>query len=394
MMRRHRAHILLLLLLLLPLAAGAQEPVAPVSRWMATVDSASQQIMLRWRPSSDSNTMGYHICTGMPCVDYDTVFGRLDTTYICLDHSPLETHTYRIHVFDSARNVSALTPPFGNMVVQAEVPECETSVDIRWNPYTGMPDGQPLYRLQVKLEPFYDHYTDFYTTRDSNALHHSFEMSEAVTRVWLRVVAEGDSGWSAQSNIVAIERRTVDSASVVEIDAAAYDSVDRSVVLQLQTDPDFEYTLYRSIDGTPWRAIATLDGGTARYIDRDIDPYDSLHCYQLGVLDACGMNEHYSSTRCVVVPDPPQPAAWFPNIIVVDGSPDGCFRPVLQGLNGDLYELAVYNRSGMLVYQTTDPNAGWTPSDQTPQGAYTYRLRCRYNTESIKTYTGTVLLIK
>ena len=69
-------------------------------------------------------------------------------------------------------------------------------------------------------------------------------------------------------------------------------------------------------------------------------------------------------------------------------------RPVLQGLNGDLYELAVYNRSGMLVYQTTDPNAGWTPSDQTPQGAYTYRLRCRYNTESIKTYTGTVLLIK
>lgn len=382
----------LLILLLLPLAAAAQEPVAPVSGWRATVDSATQQIVLSWHPSADSTAMGYHICTGSPCLDYDTVFGRFDTSYVCLDHSPLEAHTYRLHVFDSARNVSALTPPFGNMVLTAEVPECERTVSLDWTPYVGNPSGRTRYNVQVRQEPFDYEYTNLYYTADSSQLHYSFDIATAVTRIWMRIEAVGDSGLQSFSNTVMVERRTVDTASVVEISSIEYDSINTAIRLGLQTDPAFSYTLYRSIDGTPWREVATVNGSS--FADSDINPFDSLHCYQLGVLDACGMNERFSSTACIVVPDPPAPKAWFPNAILAGDERNGLFLPVLRGLMGDLYDLYVYNRMGELIYHTTDQNAGWRPSTDTPLGVYTYLLRCRFNTGSIQVYSGNILLIK
>jgi len=376
--------------------ASAQHPVAPVTGWEATVDSATQQIMLRWRPSTDSATLGYHICSGNPCLDYDTVFGRLDTAYICLDHSPLEQHLYRLHVFDSAYNVSELTPAFGNMVLTADVPECETTVSASWTAYPGIPSGRPLYTLQVRLEPFDSSFVDIYSTADSNRLNHTFSMSEAVTRAWLRVLAVGNDGFRSLSNTVAVERRTVDSASVVLIDSVVYDSIHTTVELTFTVDTAFEYTLYRSIDGFPWRTVTSFRSNSphATYTDYDINPYDSLHCYQLEVLDACGMNPHYSPTRCTVVPDPPAPAIAIPNIIVAGSGENGTFLPEIRGLKGDLYELTIYNRMGLKVFHTTDQNAGWTPPDSAPQGAYSYFLRCRYNTNDIKTYAGTVILVK
>lgn len=372
----------------------AQEPVSPVRHWVATVDDSSQHIVLRWDAGSESDIMGYHICTGTPCLDYDTVFGRQDTTYVCYNHSPLEQHTYRIHVFDSAYNVSALTPAFGNMVLQAEVPECATRITARWTPYRGIPSGIPHYTLQVRLEPFDADYVNFYNTSDSTGLEHSFEIVESVTRAWLRVRATGEEGFHSLSNTVMVERLTVDSASVVEIAGCEYDSIHRAVLLTFHTDPDFHYTLYRSVDGSPWRKVDDFDGATTSYADRNIDVYDSLHCYQLGVLDACGMNEHYSPTTCVVVPAPPPPSIYLPNAIILSDETNGTFRPVVRGLMGDLYELDIYNRSGVAVFHTDDQFEGWTPEPGTPLGAYTYRLRCRFNTGDIKTYSGTVTLIK
>ena len=67
--------------------------MAPVTRWVATVDETSRQIVLSWTPSADTQAMGYHICTGNPCLDYDTVFGRSSDSYVCQDHDPLLRHT-------------------------------------------------------------------------------------------------------------------------------------------------------------------------------------------------------------------------------------------------------------------------------------------------------------
>lgn len=376
----------------------AQTVVAPCTDWLATVDGASQQIVLSWRPSADSNAMGYHICTGSPCLDYDTVFGRMDTTYRCVSHLATEPHLYRLHVFDSARNVSALTPPFGNMVLQAETSPCDSFVTFSWTPYPGMPGGVGNYELMVMLEPFDTEFLVIHRTDSLGPLSHRFHLSAPVTRFQAMVQARSvDRRLVSHSNIVDYTRTTADTAAFVEISAIEYDSIRVFNRLTFLTDTAFptdSYRLYRSIDGSPWRLVATLEPPVSTYIDHDINPYDSLHCYQLAVFDACGMNSKYSPTQCVVVPTPPEPSIYFPNAIRAGDPLNGTFLPVVRGLQGTLYELYIYNRMGILVYHTDDPAFGWTPPASMPQGVYTYRLRCRFNTNFVKTYLGTVLLIK
>ena len=229
-------------------------------------------------------------------------------------------------------------------------------------------------------------------------LAYTVHLSSPVTRVWVKVQAfSADRRLMSQSNVVEIERLTSDTADFVEITSVEYDSIRIFNHLVFNTDtsyPTDHYTLLRSIDGSPWREVATLEPPVLEYIDRDINPYDSLHCYLLAVNDACGMNPKYSPVECIVVPTPPEPSVYFPNAILAGDPANGTFLPVIRGLQGTLYELHIYNRQGMLVYHTTDPTRGWTPPADTPQGVYTYRLRCRFNTNFVKQYLGTVLLIK
>lgn len=394
-----RRNILTTLLLLLPLLAMAQNPVEPCIRWLASVEEDSQQIRLSWNPSEDSSIMGYHICTGSPCLDYDTVFGRLDTIYFCSDHLSTEPHLYRLHVFDSARNVSALTPPFGNIVLQADVPQCSTTVIASWTPYSGMPGGLKGYKLMGLLTPFDTGFVVYHTTDSAGPLSYNFEIPESVTHASLKVLAfgYGTNPLVSVSNIVSVDRLTSDSADYVEISTVEYDSIRSCILLSFDIDPNFNadhYRLYRSVDGSPWTLVDTLPPLETTYSDTRFNPYDSLHCYQIAVDDACGMNTKYSNTRCVVVPDPPPPSVYFPNAILAGDPLNGTFRPVIRGLQGTLYELYIYNRMGLLVFHTDDPTLGWTPLASSPQGVYTYRLRCRFNDNFIKSYVGTVLLIK
>ncbi len=375
----------------------AQESVAPCTGWLATVDEVTQQIVLSWHPSPDSDVMGYHICTGIPCIDYDTVFGRLDTSYICLDHNPLEQHTYRLHVFDSAYNVSALTPSFGNMVLTADIPECESTVTASWTPYEGMPDGVFDYRLMIRIEPYDSIYLEDYATSADGTLSYSFELPEGATIVSIKVLARNTTGHLvSQSNVVRVERMTVDSASCNDITSIIFDTLQTAIKLNLQVDTAFVHTLWRSIDGTPWHEIATIQSTTQTLVftDTDINRFDSLHCYQLSVSDACGLNERFSPTVCIVVPNPPKPNIAIPNIIIVGNERNGAFRPNAVSLMGDLYELYIYNRNGALVFSSKDPTAEWRPGTETEQGAYTYYLRCRFSNNRIHTYAGTFLVIR
>ncbi len=386
----------LLLTIALATLARAQEPVAPCTDWLATVDEATQHIVLSWRPSPDTATLGYHICTGTPCLDYDTVFGRLDTTYVALDHSPLEAHTYRLHVFDTAYNVSSLTERFGNMVLHASQPECESTVVASWSPYRGMPGGVAEYSLMMRLEPVDDDYRQYYRTDSSGTASFSYELPSWVTRVHVKVQARNRSGsLVSQSNVVSFERQTVDTAAFLEITHVAYDSLAGGVHMAFNIDTAYHsayhYTLWRSIDHRPWAVIDT--GVWGSYTDRDINLFDSLYCYQLSVFDACGINEKFSPTACTVVPDPPQPEVFIPNIIILGDATNGSFLPLATGLAGDIYELTIYDRNGLQVFATTDPAEAWTPSSGFPQGAYVYVLRVRFATGIVQSYVGSVILV-
>ena len=383
----------LLPLLLCTLTVGAQDTLSWPAAWWATVDE-QQRVVLQWNVSPSPTAAGYHICSGLPCEDYATVQGRLDTTLVCSDHMPTAEHTYRLHVFDTLGNVTPLTPPFGNMVLQAEIPACETHVVASWTPYRGAP-VQVHYSLLGRCEPVDTAYTILYSTSDTTALRFQFDLPEEVIQASLRVMASASNLFRSYSNTASAMRQTTASAQAVEIAAIEYDSVHTAVRLELEMDTAFPYRLYRSVDGTPWSLVAEIQPTTQSqvFVDSDINPYDSLHCYQLEVRDACGLNPRYSATTCLVVPTPPPPSAFFPNMLLVGDERNGEFRPVMRGLRGDLYELNIYNRQGQVVFTTTDDHAAWHPDHTTPQGTYTYHLRCRFNNNTVRTYYGTVTVV-
>lgn len=398
-----RRTMLILLLLAAPLIIAAQDdtPVALCTDWVATVDD-SQHIVLQWSPSPDPRAAGYIVSIGDSVhTYYATVNGRTNTTLVCRDHSALERHVYGLITFTEEREYSAMTPMFGNMVLNAEIPRCDTMVSASWNGYSGMPAGVGRYSLLGLIEPYGDDFIELYSTDSAGNLDYSFALPEGATRVKLKVRAVSkDRRLVSFSNTVNVERGTVDSAAFVKIDSVVADSLHTLILIQMPIDTTFhggQYTLWRSIDGSPWNPIVSFSttSPTYTYTDRDVMPLrDSLHCYQLSVVDGCGMNPHYSKTLCTVLPEPPEPACYIPNAVVAGDAYNGLFLPVVIGLMGDLYELTIYNREGMQVFHTTDPEAGWRPDVSTPQGAYVYSLHVRYINNRIKTHTGTVLVLK
>ena len=395
----------LVILFLLPFAAQAQGPVAPVTNWLASVDSATQKIVLSWSPSIDTAGQGYDICIGDTsdgetfCRGSVTVNGRLDTSHFFDDHSPLSRHQYRVRAFESPSRNSYMTPFFNNIVLQADIADCAKNVSVAWTPYLGMPTGVDNYRLMVREEPTSNEYQPYHSTDSIGPLAYNFEMLPTTTHVSLYVEAVSTDGLlTSWSNIVNVTRRTVDTATRLNISNVNYDNEDIRILLTLDLDNGYTaapYRLWRSIDDAGWSELAVLQHTDTAYIDYDINPYRDSYCYRLTVSDACGMNERQSAESCIAVPDPPEPGVALPNALIAgDDGPNGEFRPHLRGFKSDLYELTVYDRHGLQVFSSTDPATPWRPDVGIPQGAYSYILRIRFVNNKIHTYTGTITVIR
>lgn len=373
----------------------AQNTVERCEHWLATVDESSQRIVISWQPSPTPQTMGYHICTGTPCVDYDTVFGRLDTQYICIDHSPLETHTYRLHVFDSTYNVSALTPPFGNMVLQVEIPLCSPEAKAGWTAYKAMPGGLKEYRLMARCEPQDSAFRLVYSTLDTSVQNFVFPLPEGTVAVNMKVQALGLDGMMSQSNIVRVEKTVPGIPSQARLTDVYYDSVLSAVRVEMAVDTGFYYTLQRFSPNGIWEEMDSFHAtdSLVSIIDNTFIPDNGLLCYRLVATDLCGENQLITDSVCAHLP---AVGSWvaMPNVLLPGDDGNDCLCPHVNGLRGDLYELVVYNRAGVPVYQTVSPDNCWCPDPYLPQGTYVYSLRCRLLTGDMLIYNGSITLIK
>ncbi|MBP5515586.1 MAG: gliding motility-associated C-terminal domain-containing protein [Bacteroidales bacterium] len=89
---------------------------------------------------------------------------------------------------------------------------------------------------------------------------------------------------------------------------------------------------------------------------------------------------------------------WFPNVFTPDMESNNYFG-VVGTIPFEKYEIYIYNRNGLLVFSSTDPNEMWDGTDgrgnPCPQEAYVYYYRYK---SDIDTYyhdgKGTVLLLR
>lgn len=139
---------------------------------------------------------------------------------------------------------------------------------------------------------------------------------------------------------------------------------------------EFESYLWSSGQNTP--AIQVLNPGK----------------YELFVTDSNGC----PGTDSIYIKDSACPQyVYVPNAFTPNG--DGrndIFKPVLAGAVGE-YTFAVYNRLGILVFESNDPSAGWngtTGGRQQPAGTYVWMCIYRLYQQPQRLQKGTVMLIR
>ena len=385
-------------------------PTTPCNLRLCSVDTLLSQILLSWYPSPDTDVMGYYICMGSPCRDYGTVWGRLNTTYLCPEqlsrYNNLE-NSFRILAFDSCRQASPLTPYYHNPRLIVEAEPCSRRLQCSWNRYINMPDSVSSYNLFYRLQgdddwrvhrvgpdgPF-----TFDTLIPDLAIGH--------LRAFL-AVTNGSDSLCAFSIVQEFHFEYGDTADYLRISDLSYDQSVPSVTLSLEIDPHFwgrNCYVYRATGSSDYfEQIAELNRSTTQpeqfltYIDLDINRAAGRYVYKIGAPDICQQWVKYSDTAQLLLPDVSQPDSYIPNAIIFGDPDNGRFCPHYLSPLAEGYSLDIYNRLGTRMFHTSCLTDCWDGTDfqgrPLPQGVYVYQARCRHADGSEKLYTGTVLLL-
>lgn len=381
------------------------QPVAGCGYGVASVDSVTQRIMLRWPASPDEDIWGYYLCSGDPCLDYDTVWGRLNNSYECLDLQSTDKHIFRILAFDSCMQASPLTQPFNNIVLTANAPPCSSRVELSWNRYIHMPDSVGLYRIMM-ADGSGSSFREVATVEAQGPLTYSISVGALESRVCVKVIAVNTAGTIfSESNMVSCDIPHPDTVLFIQSQMAEYDEMDHHISLSFLVDADFYaedgYMLYRGVNRYPMTEYAILpyDGlSTVCFVDRALGDADSIFSYCLAVSDGCRMNEKRSDTVEVAIGSPEPVYLFFPNVFTPDKDENSSFCPVSGPYPIVEYNIDIFNRMGLSVYHSENIDQCWDGTDRSglpvPQGSYVYRVYCKVGAKRQSTYVGTVLLLR
>ncbi|MDP2236683.1 MAG: gliding motility-associated C-terminal domain-containing protein [Bacteroidales bacterium] len=126
-----------------------------------------------------------------------------------------------------------------------------------------------------------------------------------------------------------------------------------------------------------------------------IPPEESMFKYRIKAVENNGNRISYSNTVTVYRSfDPVMPNAFYTG----SSNPENrTFKPVITFYNSTNYLLQIYNRWGAVIWETNDPDEGWTGKNKSgklqPKGVYVYLLQYEESADLVRTKRGTVTLI-
>ena len=384
-------------------------PTSPCTLQLCSVDTLLGQIRLSWYPSPDTDVMGYYICMGIPCLDYDTVWGRLNTTYLCREElNSFNNHEYnfRILAFDSCRQASPLTPYYHNPRLEVNTQPCSRQLHCSWNRYINMPDSVLHYSLYYKLQGDQE-WRLHRVGPDGPFTFDTLIPDLAVSRLRAFLAVANPDTLCAYSLVQDFSFDYGDTADYLRISHLQYDDSQPSVTLTLDIDPHFwgrHCYIYRATGPNDiFEQIAELTRSATQpeqfltYTDFDISRAAGRYVYRIGTPDICGQWIKYSDTVQLLLPEIMPPDAYIPNAIIYADPDNGRFCPHFVSPLADGYSLDIFNRLGAHLFHTSSLTDCWDGTDPQgrplPQGVYVYKARCRHADGSERTYLGTVLLL-
>ena len=262
--------------------------------YVVTVDNVNQSSVVNWNMNPDEDVIGYVIYTetGGVYTPLDTIYGRMDTTYIDMFNNPcLVSVTYTVQAFDSCGNFSQMSLPHNTIHVLLSQTECVEENNLSWNQYNNMSPALGGY--------------DIFVSVDGGAPTHLINLGPGVTDYTHSNLNMGSEycylvqAYDVNQNKISDACIKCDVISMprqpefLYIKTATVEN-DDFVKVVLYTDENAyvtEYLLYRSDDGVNFTQIATLPMSAIAEIE-----YNDLtaafrarsYYYKAIVIDSCG----------------------------------------------------------------------------------------------------------
>ncbi len=187
----------------------------------------------------------------------------------------------------------------------------------------------------------------------------------------------------------------------------------QTILLEGNIDPEFSVSLnWNSYEGwnvveqklfrkqgteTPVELVTFLPGENSYEDDvSGLENREALFEYYIIAYGVDGTKQFSRSNTLSVQPefDPIMPSAFNPNSTISENT---SFKPVITFYNSTNYLLQIYNRWGAVIWETNDPDDGWTGKNKSgklqPKGVYVYLLQFEEAAGLVRTKRGTVSLI-
>ena len=148
-----------------------------------------------------------------------------------------------------------------------------------------------------------------------------------------------------------------------------------------------------------WQLLGLISSDTDYYCD---DAENTLElsegvCYKMVAYQGDSSNYMFrDSAQSPYVSFSRKGEVWVPNAFTPQLDNNNIFKPMLTFADSKGYHLQVYNRLGILMFETNDINQGWNGTYEgkyVQQGAYVYVVYCTFTDGTSYVQKGTVMVL-
>ena len=148
-----------------------------------------------------------------------------------------------------------------------------------------------------------------------------------------------------------------------------------------------------------WSDIATLHPWEYVYYDNmsDIPNLKENLIYRVEAYEAQSNWDNTYTSASQSVAYTREGDIWIPNAFTPQNGNNQTFAPVVTFTKSNNYLFQIYNRMGLMIFQTTDINQGWDGrfnGEYVQQGSYVYIIYCTFSDGTSHVQKGTVTVIR
>lgn len=376
-------------------------------------DRCAGKVGLQWNMPTPENPVGVRDLTSFRVyrqtndepAELRVVLGAGDSVFTDSGLVEGNSYTYRIAAFDSARNKEAFSNPKDMVIAPANIPQ--------YNFISGIVNdhGSGLNQVHIVTDTNSEtvsyglfrslHETENFQLVASSSKNNNWQISiedptgQASQTDYYYMIASYDIcediiWWSDPAKSMYVDGFKIERDYLNSLEWTPYEGYDHA-----GTVVD-DYVLYRQTNTSEIEEVYA-DRVQLQY-DDDIFPLEHVDgnvCYYVEALDGglspYGQVQHsVSNLFCLNY----GPRVFIPNAFSPDG--DGIndrFLPNVNFIDPQGYQLMVYDRSGSLVFSSSNPAEGWDGGDL-GIGVYAFHLQLTNALGEGVNYTGKVHLIR